>query len=435
VTAGARSAPGGALEGTSGTPARRPRAARAGLGALLLVALGAAAAGAREIGPGTDLCSALRNLPPGDTELVLRPGEYRGGCAIRRGGSPGQPLVVRSASPAARARIVYEGRDTNALEIKASHVAVRHLEFGPTEPDVDGVRIFGATDVAVEGCHFTGVRGVSVVANHANVQGLVVRGNVITSPGTTPMYFGCHDGRTCVVSGLEIEGNVIRGVTAPENAVGYGIQLKLNATGVVRGNVIVDTKGPALMVYGATRAGAPILVEGNVLVGSRTSAGLVIGGGPVIARNNLAVRNHEGGFVLQDYAQRGLLRDVVVVFNTAYANEGPGLSVPATGLGDGVVLAGNAVQARAGQPAVRVAAAEPRGVVLADNVECSASCFVAAEAWNFAPAAGSLLLGRAVPAAAPWLPTVDLLQAPRGARPALGALERDAGPLPAAWRP
>lgn len=414
------------------TTARRALAA---LGALLASLSAAHGAGAREIGPETDFCSALRSLPPGDSELVLRPGDYRGGCAIRRGGTAGQPLVVRSALPATRARIVYEGRDTNALEIRASHVAVRHLEFGPTEPDVDGVRIYGASDVAVEGCQFTGVRGVAVVANHANVHGLVVRGNTITASGATAMYFGCQDGRTCVVSGLEIEGNVIRGVTAPENAIGYGIQLKLNATGVVRNNAVVDTKGPGIMVYGASRPGTPpILVEGNVLVGSRGSAGLVIGGGPVIARNNLALRNQEGGIALQDYGHRGLLREIAVVFNTAYANEGPGLVVPATGIGESVVLAGNAVHWRPGQPGVRVAP-EARGVLVADNVECTASCFVAAEHWNFAPSAGSPLLGRTAAAATAWLPATDVNQMPRGPRPALGAVERDAGPLPAGWRP
>jgi hypothetical protein len=83
---------------------------------------------------------------------------------------------------------------------------------------------------------------------------------------------------------------------------------------------------------------------------------------------------------------------------------------------------------------VRVAP-EARGALVADNMECTASCFVAAEAWNFAPAAGSPLLGRPSVAAARWAPTNDLLLAPRGLRPALGALERDAGPLPSAWRP
>jgi hypothetical protein len=45
------------------------------------------------------------------------------------------------------------------------------------------------------------------------------------------------------------------------------------------------------------------------------------------------------------------------------------------------------------------------------------------------------LLRRSVPAAAPWAPTVDLNHAPRVAPPALGAIERDSGPLPAQWRP
>jgi hypothetical protein len=44
---------------------------------------------------------------------------------------------------------------------------------------------------------------------------------------------------------------VTSSVDAQEDEVGYGLQVKLNSTAVIRDNVIVDTKGPGIMVYGA----------------------------------------------------------------------------------------------------------------------------------------------------------------------------------------
>jgi hypothetical protein len=40
----------------------------------------------KEIGPQANLCAEINALEPGET-LSLRPGEYRGPCRIRRGGS------------------------------------------------------------------------------------------------------------------------------------------------------------------------------------------------------------------------------------------------------------------------------------------------------------------------------------------------------------
>src|SRR2546426_9360994 len=115
--------------------------------ALATLARGAPApAGPREIGPEANLCAVINALSPGE-ELVLAPGDYQGPCAIRRGGSAGAPLVIRAADPARRPRIVYDGRSTNVIEVRASHVTIRGLEFGPTQLDVDAVRIFGANNV------------------------------------------------------------------------------------------------------------------------------------------------------------------------------------------------------------------------------------------------------------------------------------------------
>ena len=174
--------------------------------AIALPSVGAA----REIGPEANLCAEINGLSAGE-ELVLAPGDYQGPCAIRRGGATGAPLIVRGADPARRPRIVYQGLNTNVIEVRASHVVLRGLEFGPTQDDVDAVRIFAANDVVVENCLFSRLGGIAVVANHSNVRGLVVRQNVIRDSQATGMYFGCHDGSGCTVTQLVIEGNFIDG--------------------------------------------------------------------------------------------------------------------------------------------------------------------------------------------------------------------------------
>src|SRR5678815_2507180 len=140
--------------------------------------VGSTAAAALEIGPGADLCAALSQLQAGD-ELVLQPGDYLGGCKVRQGGAPGRPIVIRSADPAEPARLTRSGPAVNMLEIHASDLVIRGLAFGPTLTDADGVRLITGSRIAVEGCRFTQMGGIAVVANHSSLQDLSVRDNVI----------------------------------------------------------------------------------------------------------------------------------------------------------------------------------------------------------------------------------------------------------------
>ena len=75
------------------------------------------------------------------------------------------------------------------------------------------------------------------------------------------MYFGCHDGTWCILTDLVVERNYIRGVRASDPEIGYGFQVKLNSVAVIRDNVIVDTKGPGIMVYGAHNLTAVSVIE------------------------------------------------------------------------------------------------------------------------------------------------------------------------------
>jgi hypothetical protein len=394
---------------------------------LVLTVLAPSRGAAREIGPEADLCAEIKTLPRGE-ELVLRPGEYQGPCAIRRGGEEGAPLVIRAADLDRRPRIVYRGLDTNVLEVRANHVTIRGLEFGPTQTEVDGVRIFAANDVTIEDCHFTQLGGIAVVANHASVRGLVVRRNVIRDSLATAMYFGCHDGAACTVMGLVVEGNFIHGVTAPDPQIGYGIEVKLNSTSIIRDNVVMNTKGPGIMVFGSLHLPSVSLVERNVTIGSRTSSGIVVGGGPAIVRNNVTVSNDEAGIGIEDYKKRGLLREVFVANNTIYKNRAGGITVPEAGIGiSEVTIINNAVHAGGGTrayPALRP------GLRLAGNVDCTAiPCFVNPEERDFSPRAGSRLRGAGISSRDGWTPSEDFFGVRRGIPPTAGAIERPSRPI------
>jgi hypothetical protein len=384
-----------------------------------------AEAPAAEIGPEGNLCAAINALQPGE-ELSLRPGDYRGPCSIRQGGRPGQPVVIRAADPGQRPRVVYGGGTSNVFNVHADHVVIRGLEIGPTRADVDGVRIYAGAGVTVEDCVFTELGGIAVVANHSSVHDVVVRRNLVQASRATAMYFGCHDGAGCVVSGLVVEGNHIRGVEARPEGVGYGVQIKLNSRGVIRENVIVGTKGPGIMVYGAHDPAAASVVERNVVAGSRTSAGILVGGGPAVVRNNVVMGSAEGGIAVQDYGGRDLLRGVVIAHNTLWDNRTAGIRLVGNGVED-VLVAGNAIHVRDGGPALP--AGRP-GLRLTGNVDCSrARCFADPERGDFSPAPGPALGRRAGVGPAVGAPAEDFFREPRDARPRAGAIEQGGDPI------
>ena len=394
--------------------------------ALALVGWGAGPAGATEIGPEDDFCGAVNQLQPGD-ELRLRPGDYQGPCVIRRGGSPGAPTTIAAADPQQRPRILYDGITANVLEVRAGHLVIRGIEFGPTRPDVDAIRIMLGNGLVIENCRFVQVGGIAITANNMSVQGLTIRGNVIEGSRSTGMYFGCHDGQRCVVTDLLVAGNLIRGVSAAPDQVGYGLEIKLNSSGIVRDNIILRTKGPGIMVYGARDLLTQNLVERNVVMGSERAAGIVVGGGPAVVRNNVVLTNNDGGISLQDYGKRGLLRRIAIVHNTIYGNLVGGITIEGQEARETTVL-NNAIQSPGGTPAV----AAPRpGVWTAGNVDCTyRTCFMQPDGFDFSPFPGSALVGPGTLAGGEALPREDLFRMRRGSPPTVGAIERPSGPIP-----
>ena len=97
---------------------------------------------------------------------------------------------------------------------------------------------------------FSRLGGIAVVANHQmfGAGGPPERHSRFAGNG---MYFGCHDGSVCTVTQLVVEGNFIDGVTAPDPQDRIGMQVKLNSVATIRDNIVMNTKGPGIMVYGS----------------------------------------------------------------------------------------------------------------------------------------------------------------------------------------
>jgi len=384
------------------------------------------------VGPSDDWCRAINRAGPGD-RVLLAPGRYARPCEVRASGAPGRPLVIASANPGPgrRAALRYAGRGSNVIDLRGvRHVVIRALDFAHTREAVDAVKIHRSSDVTVEGCRFEDIGGISVSAVSGSSRRITVRDNVLRDLRATGMYFGCHDGEGCQASEIVVERNLIRGVDAPEGAVGYGVQVKLNSEALIRDNTVYDTKGPGIMVYGSNRGGPPSVVEGNYVAGSRRDGGIVVGGGPAVVRNNVAAGNARAGILAQDYQQRGLQSRVWIVHNTVLDNAEAGIWVQSWSPGAGNVLANNAIAPSGEGLAMRPEA--PEGTVQG-NVLCWAptGCFVEVgqPPYDLRPRPGGALASAGGVGEEPWRPETDFMGRPRGRPADAGALEWAAGGL------
>ena len=376
---------------------------------------------ATEINARDEFCQKI-NDPSSGREIVLQPGTYAGHCKIRRGGAPGDPLVIRGASGVTPPRIDYRGKDSNVFEIYADDIVIRGLEFGPTQQDVDGIRVFSGNRITVEECKFSGMGGIAIVANHKSVSSLTVRRNTIIDSRATAMYFGCHDGFSCVASDLLIERNFVSGVSAPDPEIGYGVQIKLNSDGIIRDNIIVNTKGPGIMVYGSNNRNRLNLVEKNFVSGSRTSAGIVVGGGPATVWNNIAASNREAGITLQDYGRRGLLKGILVTHNTTYNNAQAGILIDGSGSLE-AIISYNAVSPESGMPGGGLGG----GLKIFGNQACTSNCFQNPEKGDFTPAKDSPFIANGKRVDVVSGPANDFFGRRRSGSPAVGAVEPPGG--------
>lgn len=361
------------------------------------------------VAPGEDWCSIANSSAAGD-EILLQAGEHAGPCVLS---APG--ITLRGEDPQNPPMIRYNGSSSNVIDVTVDSISLVALSFGPTQPDIDAIKIKAGSHITVEDCTFTEVGGIGVSANSTNSDGLIIRHNRFLSSKATPLYLGCHDGlSSCTSTNLRIEGNLIDGVTS--NSVGYGLEVKKDSYGVVRDNVIHDTQGPGIEIFGSEDPSRATVVDGNFVVRSRNNASIEAGGPYVTVTNNLVVGGGDGGIYVYPYWES--VHDVVVAGNTLVGETATALRLASSATN--VHIFNNlAFQQDGSNPF-------PASLGEADhNVVCGsmAACWVDGENWDFSPVEG-IAKGTEDP-----LLTQDFCGILRDAPPSVGALEEGLGPL------
>jgi hypothetical protein len=369
-------------------------------------------------------CGSINGAAPGTT-FVLAPGSYTDSCHITASGTASAPITIRSqgSATASRANLVYNGTNSNLVDLGGSYIVMRWLTLGPSQDGVDGIRIRGTHDDVIEENIFQSVGGVGVPNNDGgSTPRITIRNNVFDNGKSTVIYLGCHDGAACHSPDALVEGNLILGAQ-PGDGVGSGVQIKLNSYATVRDNTILNTTGAGIIIYGSSQGDPASIVEGNYVEGAQQDAGINTAGGPAIVRNNIVVGNGNFGIWAQDYNGRNLQTNVWLVENTALNNQGGGISVQNWQAGRGNILAYNAITPLSGTSAFSGGSG-----TVAGNVTCNpaTSCFnqPTTEPFDLWPVGGGPLIGTAAGAVAPWRPFDDFMGVLRPAVADTGALQR-----------
>jgi len=355
--------------------------------------------------------------------VVLLPGMHTGPCKLSQGGMPGEPKVLRSQDPDLLTAIVYDGNSSNVIDVASSDIVIQGLSFGPSNQAIDAIKIKSGDRITIRDNNFFQVGGISISANASDSKGIEIIGNYFKDLKATGIYLGCHAGMgECAAIDFVIADNLIDGVDSA--AVGYGLEIKLDSYGVIRDNVIDDTKGPGIEIYGSVDLSRKNLVEGNIVGGSRNNSSLEIGGGPVLVRNNIVLGGAASALQVYDYNKSGHVHDIQLLGNTVIGDQGPAVQVGGSWMAEkSLEMTGNAVWQESGEgPALP---APVVGVVMAGNVDCTdpAECWVDAAGRDLWPTPGGRLL---VEGALPELAELsdDFCHNERGAPPHVGAFER-----------
>jgi hypothetical protein len=301
-----------------------------------------------EIKPGDDYRAVLPQLRPGD-ELVFHEGIYEGNVIIRASGLPDKPILIRGyGNGEKRPVFLWEGRNAVLFQINGNNLILDYLEFRSKYAYATRIGASNSEgnieNVTIKNCVFfeSGGGDISAYApfDYYNIN---ILNNYFIGPKTTPVYIGQHEGKVKITN-FTFKGNVIDGsqIFGSETSIGYGIQLKLNVKGsLIENNYITNTKGPCIMVYGSEDSNPANvnIVRNNIVVGSRNSAGIVVGGGPSTIEGNLSFKCN-GGISVQNYGGRNLLHLITLKNNTAVCDRNYGISF---GNAEGLIAQNNNV--------------------------------------------------------------------------------------------
>jgi MYXO-CTERM domain-containing protein len=353
---------------------------------------------------GDDWCATLTTAVAGD-RVLLAAGTHTGTCRVTPAGTADSPITLTAQDLERRATLTATDPSANLLDLDGGHIVIEGLDFGPTEVNVEAIRLHAGESVTVRDCGFAFIGGQSIVANTAGAaySGLTIEDNTFTDVTGSAVTIGCYAGSVdCAATDVTVHRNRIAGVSS-----GDGVVLEADSVGSIVRNTISGTSGPAVRVSGdvaelggveaPTEGGEPsTVVERNHLVGSGASMALVVDGGPALIRNNVVVSGAAGGLSVADPTGNNRMDHIHVLGNSITGTSGPAVTLVDWVDGNTLAFANNgvwdALAPGAGVPAA--IGTLPWG----GNVDCSTEtvCFENITAGDPSPRAGGELVGQGV---------------------------------------
>ena len=312
--------------------------------ALVLAVPSAAAAQTYDLHSGDDLFGRLRMLQPGD-EVVVHAGTYTtpGFLQVTWAGTAQAPIIVRGADGE---RPIIQGTPSqNIIDLSGSYFTLKNFEL---KGGSHGVRL-GATDHAsLEDLvlHDLGDVGISCNRPGQDCSQITIRHDEIYDTGKAGtgegMYLGGNDATNIFRDSL-VERNYVHDLGGDQ---GDGIEIKTGAFGnVIRDNVIVRAKYPAITMYGYTGGGAANIVERNFIWTTMDNGIQIVG--QVVVRNNIIVGAGANG-IQSKASQAQTPHDLSITHNTIVMAAGPCLKSNDWATATNQVVANNALYCAGG---------------------------------------------------------------------------------------
>ncbi len=303
-----------------------------------------AAAQTFDIHPTDDLFTRLKNLNPGD-QVIVHAGTYTTGglLSVTWVGTPTAPISVRAA-PGERP-VIQGNASQNVIDLSGTYFELKGFEI---RGGSHGVRLGTVQHGLLEDLviHDLGDVGISCNRPGQDCSDMTIRHNEIYATGAAGtgegMYLGGNDATNIFRDSL-VERNYIHDLGGDQ---GDGIEVKTGASGViVRDNVIVRAKYPAITMYGFAGTGMPNIVERN-LVWTTVDNGIQIVG-QVIVRNNVILGAGANG--IQSKSSQGQTpHDLVIAHNTVISSVGPCLKANDWAAAPNQLIANNALYCAGG---------------------------------------------------------------------------------------
>ena len=353
---------------------------------------------------GDDWCATLSSAAAGD-RVLLAAGTHTGTCRVTPAGTVDSPITLAAQDTERRATLTSTDTASNLLDLDGGHLVIEGLDFGPTEVNVEAIRLHAGEQLTVRDCSFSFIGGQSIVASTAGAaySGLTVEDNTFESITGSAVTIGCYAGSVdCTATDVTVQRNRVFGVTG-----GNGIVFEADAIGTIARNTVSGTSGPAVRVGGDVSSeggveeplegGLPsTVVEQNHLVGSGSAFAMVVDGGPVVVRNNVVVSGFAGGLSVADPTANGRMNHIHVIGNSITGVGGPAVTLTDWGEEGTLAFANNGVWDQL-SPGAGVPAAigeHPWG----GNVDCSSetACFENISAGDPSPRGGGELAGRGI---------------------------------------